>query len=336
MLSIVLPVHNGEHTLCEAVDSVLAQSDSNWELIIVDDNSVDNSLRMAEKYRKKDNRIRVVSNSVKLGPAAARNRGIDIAKGDYIGFLDCDDTLHKDFVKRMTTTATAYDADVVWCQYVSRSDKDDIGLSVGNEVKTNTILDAKQAVELFFNDTLGIGSICNKIYSYGILSSHGGFRLNPQRVKAEDWEFNLFVFKTLERLVVLDDFLYNYYHRNPESIMSSFRKEDYALMWRSINLLETVNEEMNIGKSFRDIININANSIMEFIYQGITKNMTCPELVGIFRQERFRNWLDNIDIKKFPLTYKLLARLLRMKLYRTVFILFNVKAGCSIRHRLWA
>lgn len=325
LLSIILPIYNGESTLGEAIDSVLAQSAPHWELIIVDDCSSDGSLQLANEYSKKDSRIRVFSNSENMGPSVARNKGIAIAKGDYIGFLDCDDTLHQDFVKRMTETAILYNADVVWCQYISLADKNDIGLSIRNEVPANIIFNAGQAIELFFKDTFGVGCLWNKIYSRPLFSPPNGVKLNPERVRAEDWEFNLFVFKTLNKLVVLDDFLYNYYHRNTNSIMSRFRKKDYDLMWRSIYLLEDVNKEMNLGKSYKNIINIKGDTFIEFIYKGV-KTMTYKELIEIFKQERFRTYIDNLEIERLPLTYKVLAKLLKSELYRTAVGFVKIKS----------
>ena len=326
LLSIILPVYNREQTLGEAIDSVLSQSAPHWELIIVDDHSSDGSLQLANEYSKHDNRIRVISNSENMGPSIARNRGIDIAKGDYIGFLDSDDILRQDFVKRMTETAILYCADVVWCQHVSFFDKSDTGSPIRNNVPTNTALNAEQAIKLFFKDTLGIGSLCNKIYSRSFFSLPNGLRLNPQRIKAEDWELNLFVFKILKKMVVIEDFLYNYYHQDRSSIMLSFRKDDYDLMWRSISLLETANIEMNLKKSFKDIINVNGGNLIEFIYRGVS-NMPYKELYEIFKQERFKAYIDNLEIEKLPLMYKILAELLKLKLYRTAVGVAKIKSA---------
>lgn len=181
-------------------------------------------------------------------------------------------------------------------------------------------MDAQQAIACFFNDTPGVACMWNKIYSRRIFTAPHGLRLNPERVRAEDWEFNLFVFKILNKMVVIDDFLYNYYHRSANSIMAGFRKKDYDLMWRSINLMEDVNEEMNLGKSFIDIINIKGISILEYVCRGASI-MPNKELLEIFRQERFRTYIDNLEIDKLPLMYKLVAKLLKLKLYRAVFLL---------------
>lgn len=325
LLSIILPVYNREQTLGEAIDSVLTQSSPHWELIIVDDCSSDGSLQLANEYSKKDSRIRVFSNSVNMGPSVARNRGIDVAKGDYIGFLDSDDTLHKDFVRRMTETAILYRADVVWCQYVSLFNKNDTGLPIRNNVPTNMVLNTEQAVKLFFKDTLGIGCLWNKIYSQTLFSSQNDLRLNPQRIGTEDWELNFFVFRTLKKMVVIEDCLNNYYHRDKNSLTLTFRRKDYDMMWRSINLLEAVSKEMDLKKSFKDIINIKKDRIVEFIYRGVS-NMTYKELIEIFKEERFKAYINNLEIEKLPLTYKVLAKLLKLELYRTAVGVVKIKS----------
>lgn len=92
LVTVVMPMHNSARFLGEAVDSVLVQSYENWELLIVDDASTDDSLNIAEDYAQRDSRIRVLSNSNPIGmPSAPRNEGIRAARGRYLAFLDSDD-----------------------------------------------------------------------------------------------------------------------------------------------------------------------------------------------------------------------------------------------------
>lgn len=89
LVSIIMPVHNGAVTIGESIESVLAQTYSLWELIIVDDCSTDNTKRITDQY--KDMRIHYCYQPYNSGVAIARNRGISLAKGRYIAFLDSDD-----------------------------------------------------------------------------------------------------------------------------------------------------------------------------------------------------------------------------------------------------
>ena len=93
-----MPVYQAEKFLCDTINSVLAQTYSNWELILVDDGSTDSSGEICDTYARKDNRIKVV-HQLNAGQASARNSGMDLAKGDYIGFLDNDDFYYPDTVR---------------------------------------------------------------------------------------------------------------------------------------------------------------------------------------------------------------------------------------------
>jgi len=92
MVSVIMPMYNSAGFLREAIESVLSQSYTNWELLIVDDQSEDNSADIALQYSKKDSRIHLLKNNVPIGmPSAPRNIGIKAARGRYIAFLDSDD-----------------------------------------------------------------------------------------------------------------------------------------------------------------------------------------------------------------------------------------------------
>lgn len=97
LVSIVTPVYNAERFITDTIETVLAQSYNNWELILVDDNSSDSSVKIIKSYQKKDSRIKLFDHGGKnLGAALSRNKGIDEAKGRFIAFLDADDLWDKD------------------------------------------------------------------------------------------------------------------------------------------------------------------------------------------------------------------------------------------------
>jgi teichuronic acid biosynthesis glycosyltransferase TuaG len=91
IVSIITPSYNSEKFIRDTIESVLFQTYKNWEMIIVDDVSPDNSNEIIEKYSKKDSRIKLIKLEKNSGPAVARNRAIQEAKGRYIAFLDADD-----------------------------------------------------------------------------------------------------------------------------------------------------------------------------------------------------------------------------------------------------
>ena len=115
-ISIIVPIYNIEKYLPRCLDSILAQTYKNLEVILVDDGSVDNSGMIADKYARNDQRINVI-HQVNKGVSAARNAGLDLATGDYIGFVDGDDYIEKDMYERLLFNAIKYKADISHCGY---------------------------------------------------------------------------------------------------------------------------------------------------------------------------------------------------------------------------
>jgi glycosyltransferase involved in cell wall biosynthesis len=111
LFSVVMPTYNRAHVLWKAVQSVLAQTESRWELVVVNDGSTDCTLRLLEEFRAP--RIRIISTSNR-GPAAARNRGAEIAQAPYIAYLDTDNTWHPDFLEVMRAAIEQDDDCVLW------------------------------------------------------------------------------------------------------------------------------------------------------------------------------------------------------------------------------
>lgn len=114
-ISAIVPVYNSEKYVSRCIDSILAQTYSDWELILVDDGSMDNSLSILREYEKQDSRIKVIHQS-NAGPGIARNTGIEHASGDYIIFVDSDDRVGENYfnlLSRKTEDVIFIDADLV-------------------------------------------------------------------------------------------------------------------------------------------------------------------------------------------------------------------------------
>lgn len=135
LVSIIVPVYNVEDYLNECLDSIVAQTYKNLEIIIIDDGSTDNSSNICDMYKSKDSRIKVIHTS-NHGLSAARNIGIDASSGDYICFVDSDDFISVHYVEDMLNVAVSSDSDVVICKYHKYS-KQDI---ISDEHKDNPII----------------------------------------------------------------------------------------------------------------------------------------------------------------------------------------------------
>lgn len=125
-LSIIVPVYNGEAFLERCVDSILKQTYTDFEIVLVDDGSTDNSLELCRKYEQKDQRI-VVLHKQNEGLVAARKSGLTVSKGKYIGFVDCDDYVDDNMYSDLMAAALEHNSDIaiggIIIDYSDRSSK---------------------------------------------------------------------------------------------------------------------------------------------------------------------------------------------------------------------
>lgn len=116
LISVIIPVYNVEKYLHRCLDSVIAQTYQNIEIICVDDGSIDESGRICDKYAVRDAHIKVIHQE-NQGLSAARNRGLDAAEGEYIAFVDSDDYILEDMYKKMLDKLLNYNVDLCVCQW---------------------------------------------------------------------------------------------------------------------------------------------------------------------------------------------------------------------------
>ncbi len=118
LVSVITPAYNSQEFIAETITSVISQTYSNWELIIVDDNSKDNTENVVNAFIKREpNNIQYLKNSANKGAASARNSAIKIAKGDYIAFLDADDVWKPEKLETQVSFMLAQNTDVCYSSY---------------------------------------------------------------------------------------------------------------------------------------------------------------------------------------------------------------------------
>lgn len=132
LLSVILPIYNGQETLSKCINSVLEQEDINLELLCIDDGSTDNSISICQNIAQKDSRIRLITKR-NGGVASARNKGLDFSRGTYITFIDQDDWIEKNAYKTMLQAVLTSKADIVVSNYFK--DKGDVFEAMINQKK---------------------------------------------------------------------------------------------------------------------------------------------------------------------------------------------------------
>lgn len=170
MISIIVPVYNVEKYLSKCIDSILAQTYKNFELILVDDGSPDRCGDICDTYAK-DERV-IVIHQKNQGVSAARNAGLKIAKGEYIGFVDPDDWIDSHMYEDMYKVFKMNQVDLVICGYDYFDEDGNIDMNRQYVIKPNEFLTQKD-VMYHFSDmppTIRHG-VCNKLFRKKILQN---------------------------------------------------------------------------------------------------------------------------------------------------------------------
>jgi glycosyltransferase involved in cell wall biosynthesis len=139
-VSIITPSYNSEKFIKDTIGSVLSQTYKNWEMIIVDDVSPDNSNEIIEEYCKKDSRIKLIKLAKNSGPAVARNRAIQEAKGRYIAFLDADDLWKSEKLEKQIKFMTDNDLAFTYSSYDLLDEYRELSLKRVQDFSLNNII----------------------------------------------------------------------------------------------------------------------------------------------------------------------------------------------------
>ena len=207
-VSVIIPVYNLEDCLAQTLDSVISQTHKNLEIILVDDGSRDNSLSVIEEYAERDPRIKVVKKE-NGGVSSARNAGLDVATGEYAGFVDGDDVLEPDMYEYLMDGAVRYRADVVQCGVI----KDGERLFAP---KTDVVIQSRQKL---FNkaDALLAGGVWCKLYRRECVRD---VRFDTAYPIGEDVFYTLSALQSTECVAFLSESKYNYLTRQGSALNS--------------------------------------------------------------------------------------------------------------------
>lgn len=243
-ISIIVPVYNVEKYLKRCIDSILNQSFTDFELILVDDGSTDNSGKIIDEYAVKDERIKVIHKE-NGGQGSARNRGLDIAKGNYIGFVDSDDWIHKDMYKILYENIIKYNTDI------SQIDHKPTSSYVNDEnIVNEKVHIVDNILKEFGNCTsfelLPYIFVWNKLYKADIWSS---FRF-PENKFAEDLRVIYKIYDKSNKMIRIDRKLYYYFMSDNSSTRGKFnikKLEDIEAWEEMLEFFNNKHSDINIS-----------------------------------------------------------------------------------------
>jgi len=242
LISIIIPVYNTEKYLRKCLDSVCAQTLRNIEIIIVNDGSKDGSLLVIEEYLTKDQRIKLI-NQKNAGQASARNAGLEIAEGFYVGFVDSDDSIESNMFEELYSAAIRENADVAICNFnIVFEDETKKNIKSLFNIKNHLIKMDEIGVENYIRQYIrGFkhgNEVYTRLYKNELLKENAIlFEKNTNNAVpeiAEDMLFNLKCSLSIKKIVEVEVSPYNYLVRPGSSITSA--KPDLIL--RFIKLVE--------------------------------------------------------------------------------------------------
>lgn len=218
LISVIIPVYGVENYISQCLDSIINQSYKNLEIIVINDGTKDRSAEIAKEYAQKDKRVRVYDYE-NAGVSVARNLGLELAKGEYISFVDSDDWLHPDFYKILADALETNNADIAKCSVVITDTVKEI---IKDFKKTKV---RKAAIDLFFHQGLLWRVVWNALYKREIVMD---IRY-PAGVNFEDnYGSGMYIFKA-KKVVELKDALY-YYRYNTAGITKGVQKYPFDLL----------------------------------------------------------------------------------------------------------
>lgn len=244
-ISIIVPVYNVEKYLARCIDSLLSQTHTDFELLLVDDGSTDGSGAICDRYAYQDDRIRVVHKG-NGGLSAARNSGIEIARGRYFGFVDSDDYVDADMYEHLYGMIEKEGADLAVCGYYDCY----CDLPPRKNDPYYAVMGPQEALNLVFDGKISGVSACNKLYRSEIFDD---IRY-PQGKTSEDAYVIVRILMKTRKVVVSSEQKYYYIHRRNSVTTSRFSRnqldviEAYQLNYKLVGEVFPESLQMAFGR----------------------------------------------------------------------------------------
>lgn len=220
MISIIVPIYKSQKFLNRCIDSIITQTYNELEIILVDDGSPDDSGKICDEYKKKDSRIKVI-HKANGGVSSARNAGLDIASGEYVGFVDSDDYINKEMFEVLYKDLKKNDCDVAICSWYYEIDRE---LSQDKSMlKEYKVINNISAIEELLKDSFK-GFLCNKLFKRDLFIS---VRLKEELTMCEDYFAVYTVLKNAKNISINPTPLYYYVQTNNSATFNENKNYNY-------------------------------------------------------------------------------------------------------------
>ena len=275
-VSLIIPVYNIELYLKRCLDSILNQRYKNLEIILINDGSTDGSLKLCQEYQKKDSRI-ILIDKKNEGVSSARNKGLEIASGDYIGFIDSDDWIDIDMIETLVNSIEKYRCDIsissIYINNDSYSTKDKI-------TKLNKEKCIKLCLEL--ENPVLMAGVCNKLFKSHLIRN---MKFDVDLHIGEDMLFLIKALLKTENIIFIEKSLYHY-----------FQRENSVTHYFSLKKLSNIKSHERLMKEF-----FNNKELVDFTKKRLVKE--CLNMLRSCMNEKIKDkdviFLLQKNVKKY-------------------------------------
>ena len=327
MISIIIPVYKAEKYLHRCVDSILAQSHTDFELLLIDDGSPDNCGPICDEYAVKDNRVRVFHKE-NGGVSSARNLGIKHAQGEWLAFIDSDDYVHVDYLKELYGYNEGADLIIGSFQMIGSS----IFVNGIIQINTFTRTQLKKAL-LLYGGGENFGCACFKLYRRTIIAKHN--ILYDENISAsEDWLFTLEYLKYVCGVCTSDKPYYYYERGNTESLSQHIRNFDtyfYAMeqFYNKVHDIESYLEIEDLDFLYIDVIRNYIRKQVSYLYYNQTDgyNEKIKKIKKLINNPYVKIVLKDKTRSKGRKKYRLFDFIALNRLYRILLVYIYICQG---------
>ena len=286
MVSVIVPVFNAEKKVEKCIESILNQTYQDIELILIDDGSLDESAEICRKYEQKDSRVRFFYQQ-NCGVSAARNRGVSIAKGEYIQFVDSDDYISPYMSEKLVASIERTNADIVICGFTEvfeHSDEERLP-----DIQGLVLLEKLNQVYPEIFEKFLLNSPCNKLYRKDKI-----IELFSEDISlGEDLIFNLHNLKKMETIFFLRESLY-YYIINSGSLNRKYRRDSIECAERlyieSIDFSRTFKIGQEAEKNISSIF-------ITFLFYGLSDIFAISDYDKKTKKQVLQRWVYNENVQ---------------------------------------